>query len=288
LVPTGRHAAEPSIPDPLQVPIGPMDDVPISNRVRITVAAVATVVLAGSGVAVYLAVRPGNGAASAGANQIGARLQASLPTTPPSAGPGGTPPSTGDPTPTGAVTPRPSSPSPSASSGAGVPRPSPRASSPSPSPSATAVTPVDLALGRPITASGSSSSPPANAVDGDSVTVWQGATGPGGSLNRRTQRITVDLGTPASIGRIVLCLPPQAAWPARTETLSISGGTSGGADDVSYQTIVGATGYTFDPATGNTVTITVPPVDVRYVQFEVSANTGASAGQLSEIEIFAS
>jgi hypothetical protein len=51
---------------------------------------------------------------------------------------------------------------------------------------------------------------------------------------------------------VVLRLPPPAAWAARTQTLSIQGSTNGS----SFSTVVGGAPYTFDPNTGNAVTIT--------------------------------
>jgi hypothetical protein len=47
-------------------------------------------------------------------------------------------------------------------------------------------------------------------------------------------------------------------------------------------------GYAFDPATGNTVTITFPAATVRYVRLNVTANTGWSATQASEFEVYQS
>ena len=57
-----------------------------------------------------------------------------------------------------------------------------------------------------------------------------------------------------AIRRIVLTLPPAAAWSARTQTFSVLGSTDG----TSFTTVAAAAGYTFDPATGNTVTVTFP------------------------------
>jgi hypothetical protein len=50
----------------------------------------------------------------------------------------------------------------------------------------------------------------------------------------------------------------------------------------------GAAGYTFDPATGNTVTVTFGASSQRYVRLTFTANTGWPAGQLSEFEVYAS
>jgi hypothetical protein len=51
---------------------------------------------------------------------------------------------------------------------------------------------------------------------------------------------------------------------------------------------VGAASYRFDPAGGNTVTITFAATSRRYVRVTVTANTGWPAGQLSSVEVYAS
>ena len=46
-------------------------------------------------------------------------------------------------------------------------------------------------------------------------------------------------------------------------------------------------GYTFNPATGNTATISLPSgTSAQYVQLSFTANTGWDAAQLSEFEVF--
>jgi hypothetical protein len=101
---------------------------------------------------------------------------------------------------------------------------------------------TNLALGRPTSESshtqiyGSS-----NAVDGNASSYWESAN------NAFPQWLQVDLGSVANLGRIVLRLPPSPAWGARTQTLSILGSATGS----SFSTIVGPSGYTFDPASGN-------------------------------------
>lgn len=77
----------------------------------------------------------------------------------------------------------------------------------------------------------------------------------------------------------------HAVWGTRTQTLSILGSTNGS----SCSTIVGSTGYTFDPSTGNTVTIALPSgTSTRYLRLDFTANTAWPAGQLSEVRAFAS
>jgi hypothetical protein len=136
---------------------------------------------------------------------------------------------------------------------------------------------TNLARGKPTSESGHSQVyGSGNAVDGDANTYWE-------SVNSAfPQWWQVDLGTATAISRLVMKLPPSAAWAMRTQTLSILGSTDGSA----FSTIVGSTGYTFNPATGNTVTVTFANPTARYVRLNVTANTGWPAGQLSEVEIY--
>ena len=53
-------------------------------------------------------------------------------------------------------------------------------------------------------------------------------------------------------------------------------------------TVVGSAGYTFNPATGNTVTITYPATAARYLRLTFTANTGWPAGQVSEFRVYPS
>jgi hypothetical protein len=137
----------------------------------------------------------------------------------------------------------------------------------------------NLAQGRVVQASSFTQNlQPANAVDHDANTYWESAN------NAFPQSFTVDLGSSVHIGRIVLRLPPSAAWGARTQTLAVSASTDGSA----FSTIVGSAGYRFDPSTGNTVTISFAGTSRRYVRLAFTANTGWPAGQLSELEVYAS
>ena len=45
-------------------------------------------------------------------------------------------------------------------------------------------------------------------------------------------------------------------------------------------------GYTFDPASSNTVTITFNSTTTRYVRLNITANTGWPAGQISEFQVY--
>jgi hypothetical protein len=138
---------------------------------------------------------------------------------------------------------------------------------------------TNIAAGQPASAS-SSSSPyvPANLTDADANTYWESTNG---SFPQWAQ---VDLGSATSIGRVVLSLPPSTSWASRTQTLSVQGSTDGS----SFSTIVGSAGYTFDPSTGNTVSISFSAATARYVRVTITANTGWNAGQLSDFEVFPS
>jgi len=52
--------------------------------------------------------------------------------------------------------------------------------------------------------------------------------------------------------------------------------------------VVGPQDHRFDPATGNTVTVNLPgDTSLRLLRLTVSANTGWPAGQLGEVEVYA-
>jgi hypothetical protein len=138
---------------------------------------------------------------------------------------------------------------------------------------------TNLALNKPATASSDFQNyVPANVTDGNSSTYWESTDGAG-----YPQTITVNLGSAQSIGSLTLDLPPAAAWSTRTETLSVLDSANGS----SYSQLVGSAGYTFNPSTGNTVTISLPSgTSAQYVELSFTGNTGWDAAQLSEFEIF--
>ncbi|MDX6390607.1 MAG: hypothetical protein QOJ73_1670, partial [Streptosporangiaceae bacterium] len=136
---------------------------------------------------------------------------------------------------------------------------------------------TNLALNQPASSSGSTQTyVPANAVDGNTSTYWESAN------NAFPQWLQVDLGATKSFTRIVLDLPPSTSWSTRTQTLSVLGSTDGS----TFATIVGSAGYTFNPSTGNTVTITFASTNARYVRLNFTANTGWPAGQVSEFQVW--
>ncbi|MFB9237638.1 discoidin domain-containing protein [Plantactinospora siamensis] len=139
----------------------------------------------------------------------------------------------------------------------------------------TASSSTNLALGATMTESGHADVYGAgNANDGNAASYWESPN------NAFPQWIQADLGAAVSVNRLVLRLP--AGWGARTQTLTVQGSATG----TSFATLVGAASYAFDPAGGNTVTVTVPTASTRYLRLLFTANSAWPAGQLSELEIY--
>ncbi|WP_068782593.1 carbohydrate-binding protein [Paenibacillus sp. GM2] len=140
---------------------------------------------------------------------------------------------------------------------------------------ASAATGPNLAAGKSVTSSGYADVYVAsNAVDENQGTYWE-------STNHAfPQWIQIPLGGSVDVEEVVLKLP--AGWETRTQTLSIQGSANG----TDFFNIVNSADYTFNPATGNTVTIDFPSTNTQYVRVHFTANTGWSAAQLSEVEVY--
>ena len=117
-----------------------------------------------------------------------------------------------------------------------------------------------------------------NANDGNTSTYWESTDGAA-----YPQTLTANLGQSYALGSVTLDLPPSSSWSTRTETFSVLGSTDG----TSWTTLVPSAGYTFDPSTGNTVSFNLPSgTNDRYLQLSFTGNTGWSAAQISEFQIF--
>ncbi|MFF8502063.1 discoidin domain-containing protein [Streptomyces anulatus] len=112
-----------------------------------------------------------------------------------------------------------------------------------------------------------------NATDGNQGTYWQSS---GSSL---PQWVQADLGSSTRIDEVVLKLP--AGWESRDQTLSVQGS----ADGTSFTTLKSSARYSFTPAAGNTVTVSFPAAQARFVRVDITTNTGWQAAQLSELEV---
>ncbi|MET7282068.1 discoidin domain-containing protein [Kribbella sp. NPDC005582] len=132
----------------------------------------------------------------------------------------------------------------------------------------------NLAAGKPITASGFVHTFVAtNANDDNVTTYWEG--------NANPATLTTQLGSNADLSSIVIRLNPDSAWGARTQTFSILGREQSSS---TFSTIVASASYNFSPGSGNLVTI---PVSARVadVRLNFTANTGAPAGQVAELQV---
>ncbi|MFD0637298.1 discoidin domain-containing protein [Catenulispora yoronensis] len=113
-----------------------------------------------------------------------------------------------------------------------------------------------------------------NVTDGNQATYWESAN------NAFPQWVQVDLGASQSASRVVLQLP--AGWGQRNQTLSLLGSTDGS----TFSTLKASATYSFDPNSGNTVTITFPATSARYFRVSITANTGWPAGQISSFQVW--
>ncbi|HEV2634696.1 MAG TPA: choice-of-anchor D domain-containing protein [Actinocrinis sp.] len=137
--------------------------------------------------------------------------------------------------------------------------------------------PTNLALNKTATASSSTQTyVAANAVDGNANTYWEGANGVWPTT------LSVNLGAGHSLSSVVVDLPPSSAWNTRTQTLSVLGSGNGS----TWITLVASATYTFNPATGNTVTIALPAgTTEQYVELSFTANNVQNGAQASEFQV---
>jgi hypothetical protein len=138
-------------------------------------------------------------------------------------------------------------------------------------------TTTDVARGKPVQESGHTDVYPGqNVTDGSATTYWESPQ------NAFPASVTIDLGKATTLGRVVLKLPPLAAWNSRVQTLSVIGSTDGR----TFTALSGSAPHTFDAAKGNTVTLRFARTQKRYVKVVITANAGWPAGQLSEVEAY--
>ncbi|KOX14340.1 hypothetical protein ADK66_03830 [Micromonospora sp. NRRL B-16802] len=135
---------------------------------------------------------------------------------------------------------------------------------------------TNLAQGRPTQESGHADVyDSSRVVDGNPGSYWESVN------NSFPQWVQVDLGSSQTVNQVVLKLP-TSGWATRTQTLSVQGSANGS----SFSDLVGSQTYTFNPESGNTVTINVNPAAARFVRITITANSGWPAGQISELEVY--
>jgi hypothetical protein len=134
----------------------------------------------------------------------------------------------------------------------------------------------NLALGKEIIASSSIFTFIAtNANDNSVTTYWEG------NANSYPNTLTVKLGANAAINAITLKLNPDSAWGTRTQNIQVLGRDQSA---TTFTDVSAAATYTFNPASGNTVTIPVSATAAD-VQLRITANSGASGGQVAEFQV---
>lgn len=119
--------------------------------------------------------------------------------------------------------------------------------------------------------------PATGANDGsrDAGSYWEGPAG-------KESILTLNMKESYNIHTIRLALNPQVIWGKRTQTMSISVSDDG----ENFTELVPMADYEFDPDTGNEVVIDIDDVKTQYVRLNITKNTGATAGQIAEIEVY--
>ncbi len=134
---------------------------------------------------------------------------------------------------------------------------------------------TNLALGKFVTASSVVDVYNAgNTNDNNQASYWESQN------NAFPQSLTIDLGSAQNVNRLVLKLPTN--WGTRTQNISVAGSVNGS----TYSTLVNTAGYTFNPASSNSVTINLPASNARYIRLNVTGNNGWPAAQISELEVY--
>ncbi|MEO5875546.1 MAG: discoidin domain-containing protein [Streptosporangiaceae bacterium] len=170
--------------------------------------------------------------------------------------------------------------------GPGGTDPEPTVTPTEPTPTPTVTTPPtctpgtgDLARGKPVTASSQNGGFPASSSnDGNADSYWES------NNNAWPQTLTVDLCAAASIGQVVVKVPPASAWATRTQTFSVLGSTDG----TNFATLAPSAARTFNPATGNSVTVPFTATSARQVRLQFTGNSGWPAAQVATFEVAAS
>ncbi|MGW1728913.1 discoidin domain-containing protein [Streptomyces sp. NPDC002306] len=134
----------------------------------------------------------------------------------------------------------------------------------------------NLAEGKPIEASSYVFTYLAtNANDGQTSTYWESA---GGAY---PATLTTKLGANADLSQVVVKLNPDAAWSTRTQNIQVLGRDQ---DATAFTSLAAAKDYTFNPSSGNTVTIPVSG-SAADIQLRFTANSGAPGAQVAEFQV---
>ena len=116
------------------------------------------------------------------------------------------------------------------------------------------------------------------AIDGKrlGVSYWEGAEG------TYPNELSVSFAEPRNIHAIKVCLNPESIWGKRIQTFSVSYLDTEG----EKKELFAEDHYIFDPKCGNEVVLEFDEVEVLSVILTFTDNTGATGGQVAELEIY--
>ena len=116
-----------------------------------------------------------------------------------------------------------------------------------------------------------------NVNDGDRFTYWEGAA------DAYPNEVTIDMGQPEEITGARILLNPRQIWGARTQEVEVLISDDG----ENFTTVCEKTTLSFDPMADNSAYMLFPEtVTGQYILFRFYSNSGASAGQAAEIEVY--
>jgi hypothetical protein len=114
------------------------------------------------------------------------------------------------------------------------------------------------------------------AVDGDISSYWEGAA------NSYPDVLTVDLVDSQRLGTAVVRLNPKQIWGARTQRVEVLASEDG----QEFKTLVPEAEYGFDPVANANEAVIRLGAKARYLRLVITANSGATAGQVAELEVY--
>ena len=116
-----------------------------------------------------------------------------------------------------------------------------------------------------------------NVNDGDRFTYWEGAA------DAYPNEVTIDMGEPMEMTGARILLNPRQIWGARTQDVEVLVSDDG----ENFTTDCEKATLSFDPMADNSVYLPFPEtVAGQYILFRFYSNSGASAGQAAEIEVY--
>ncbi|WP_448320945.1 CARDB domain-containing protein [Streptomyces sp. CO7] len=134
---------------------------------------------------------------------------------------------------------------------------------------------TNLARNKPIEATSSTQNyVAANANDDSTSTYWESAGTPAD--------LTVRLGADADLEAVVVKLNPDPVWGPRRQSFEVLGRAEGAS---SFSTLKARAEYAFSPSSGQNSVVVPVSGRVADVRLRFHSNTGASGGQVAELQV---